>query len=50
MGSCVCSARNKIRVSEKVNSRLLECGRLQVKEASGCRLARLDLRGGDQAV
>jgi hypothetical protein len=29
------------RVSEKVNSRLLECGRLRGFEASGCRLARL---------
>jgi len=31
------------------NLRILECGRLQDFEASGCRLARLDLREGVQA-
>jgi hypothetical protein len=32
---------NTRRVSEKVNLRILECGRLQDFEASGSRLARI---------
>ncbi len=43
------TTREPKEVSENRNSRLLECGRLQVVEASGCRLARLDLREGVQA-